>query len=183
MKLFLTILFLFLGINAQAQKCLFEIDNVDSVILLPNVQKVIEPQNYINSANQQIRRYVQLFSDGAMVVVEQKNCQTENISVSIFMPSGGNVEEGVKKVLLILSKMPEWKNRFDKIHMKTLQGDISSVRVKESIDKPINVIRDLKNEIKIEGKKTNVSWELNSREAGSGALFRTVFSVFVSVGG
>jgi hypothetical protein len=182
MKLFTFGLLIFAACSGYAQKCRFSMQDVGETIRLPNAQKVIEPQKYVDSLKQQSRRYVQSLSDGSMVVVEQKNCQIQDISVSILVPKGGNVAESAKVVLLTLFKMPEWKKWFDASHVKILQNEILSTRFKSSIDKPGDFSYGLDNEIIVRSQGTNVSWQLSNREAGSMSLFPSVFSVFVSVG-
>jgi hypothetical protein len=159
-KLLLLLFFLFTS-NSLAEPC--KIKMVDlSETLQSDGNKVITASNLTDIySNEPIRRYVQIFSDGSIVITEQKHLQLSNT----------------------LNKTEVWEKWFKPLNAaEILRNEISSTRFTSQIGKPGSISYSLDDKIFTKNENSEAILRLVNVEPGT-LPFEKIISLYIGVGG
>lgn len=76
-------------------------------------------------SNEPVMRTTMQFADGSLIIVEQKNCSIENLSISLFSASTFPENTETKRMGEVLKLTPFWKN--NGAQTRDVEGSMSSL--------------------------------------------------------
>lgn len=182
-KLWLLFLFLFAS-NAFAESCNIEMLDLTEALQSVGNAKVLTVSNMTDVySNEPIKRYVQLLSDGSIVVVEQKHCLIYNLTITILLPEGLSIDQVPLQLSKILNKTVTWKKWFKTLNaIKILRSEFSSTRFKSNIGKPGSFSYSLDDKITANNENSETILRLVNIESGT-LPFKQIISLYIGVGG
>jgi hypothetical protein len=181
-KLLLLLFFLFTS-NSLAEPC--KIKMVDlSETLQSDGNKVITASNLTDIySNEPIRRYVQIFSDGSIVITEQKHCMIYNLTITILLPEGLSIDKVPLQLSNTLNKTEVWEKWFKPLNAaEILRNEISSTRFTSQIGKPGSISYSLDDKIFTKNENSEAILRLVNVEPGT-LPFEKIISLYIGVGG
>ena len=182
-KLLLLIFFLFAG-NALAEPCKIEMSDLTETLQSAHKAKVLTVFNLTDVySNEPIRCYVQLLSDGAIVVVEQKHCLIYNLTITILLPEGLSVDKVPLRLANTLNKTVIWKKWFKTLDaVEILRNEFSSTRFSSHIGQPGGFSYSLDDKIMSKNENSEAILRLVNLDPGT-LPFKKIISLYIGVGG
>lgn len=176
-------LFLFAG-NAFANSCKITMLDLTEALNSAGTAKVLTVSNLTDAySNEPIRRYVQLLSDGSIVIVEQKHCLIYNLTITILLPEGLSIDEVPLKLSNTLKKTVTWKKWFKPLDAEEiLRSEFRSTRFKSHISQPGSFSYSLDDKIAAKNENSEVILRLVCLESGT-LPFKQIVSIYIGVGG
>jgi hypothetical protein len=181
-KLLLLFFFLFTS-NALAEPCKIEMVDLTEA-LQSDGNKVITAFNLTDThSNEPIRRYVQLLSDGSVVIVEQKHCLIYNLTITVLLPEGLPIDKVPSQLTNTLNKTVIWKKWFRKLDAEEiLRSEIGSERFTSNIGKIGSFTYSLDDKIRAESENSEALLRLVNLESDI-LPFEKIISLYIGVGG
>ncbi len=181
--LWLTIFFL-LASNIFAESCKIETFDLTEALQSAENSKVLTVSNLTDAySNEPIRRYVQLLSDGSIVIVEQKHCLMYNLTITILLPEGLSTDEVPVKLSNVLNKTVAWNKWFKTLDsIKILRSEFSSKRFQSHIGQLGSYSYSLDNKIVTKNENSEAVLRLVNIESGI-LPFNQIVSLYIGVGG
>ena len=142
-------LYFFLVVNALAEPCTVAMTDLSAALQSDSRGQVLGVSGLSDPySNEPVSRYVQLLPDGAMLVVEQKNCLMYNLTVTLLLPEGVALD-GVPEVLATtLAKTDVWEKWFGKLDAaQILRSEFASPRLSSQLNQPGSVSYPLDDKI------------------------------------
>jgi hypothetical protein len=183
MKKLLLLFFFIFTTTSFAEQC--KIGMVDlTEALQSDGNKVITAFNLTDThSNEPIRRYVQLVSDGSIVIVEQKHCLIHNLTITILLPEGLPIDNVPLQLSNTLNKTVIWKKWFKTLDaVEILRSEISSTRFTSDIGKPGSFSYSLDDKIRAKSENSETLLRLVNLESGT-LPFEKIISLYIGVGG
>jgi len=182
-KLWLLFFFFFAG-NALADSCKIEMVDLSEALQSAGNAKVLSVSDLTDvHSNEPIRRYVQLLSDGSIVIVEQKHCLMNNLTITILLPEGLSFGKVPLQLSNTLTKTVTWEKWFKTLDpVEILRSEFSSIRFKSHIEQPGDFSYSLDDKIFAKNENSETLLRLVNMEAGT-MPFEKIISLYIGVGG
>lgn len=180
----LLLLFLFaFTTNSFANQCKIEMVDLTEA-LQSDGNKVITAFNLTDPrSNEPIRRYSQFFTDGSIVIIEQKHYLIYNLTVTVLLPEGFPISKIPSQLSNTLNKTFVWKKWFRKLHAEEiLRNELGSERFTSNICKIGSFTYSLDDKIRAEDQNSEVLLRLVNLESEI-LPFERIISLYVGVGG
>lgn len=181
-KISLLFLILFAN-NAFAEPCKIEMPDLTEAIQSAGNAKVLNASNLTDVySNEPIRRYVQLLTGGSIVIVEQKHCLIQNLTITILLPEGLSVDKVPSQLANTLANTVTWKKWFNDLDaLKILRSEFGSKLFKSQIGKPGSFNYSLDNKIVTKNENSEAILRLVNVEVGT-LPFEHIVSLYIGVG-
>ena len=182
-KIWLLFFFLFVS-NAFAESCNIEMHDLAEALQSIGNAKVLSVSNLTDAnSNEPIKRYVQLLSDGSIVVVEQKHCLIYNLTITILLPEGLSIDKAPLQLSKILNKTVTWNKWFKTLNAEDiLRSEFGSTRFKSNIGKFGSFSYSLDDKVTAKNENSETILRLVNIESGT-LPFQQIISLYIGVGG
>lgn len=101
---------------------------------LPDVQAVSAANLMDRRSQEPIRRYVATFADGSIVVLEQKHCEVENLTATLFATEAVPGDAALAHLSNALASSDVWQREFGEAGRASLDGVFRSDRARNGMD-------------------------------------------------
>jgi hypothetical protein len=181
-KLLLLFIFLFIS-DALAEPCKIKMVDLTEALQAGGNGKVITANLTDIYSDEPIRRYVQLLSDGSIVIVEQKHCLMHNLTITVLLPEGLPIDKVPLQLSNTLNKTSVWKKWFKKLDAEEiLRNEFGSERFTSNIGKIGSFTYSLDDKIRAKSENSETILRLVNLESDT-LPFEKIISLYIGVGG
>lgn len=163
---------------------------IDIVDLTSQVQAITGSSTTVNSmdlidqhSKEPIKRYVQLLKDGSIMILEQKNCSINNLSLMLLLPENYPLKKASNLIEDILNITTVWKKWFHKLDVRDiLNREFSSERFLSSMNKSSQFSYSMDDKIKTTNENSEVVLSFVNLKSYF-TPYRNIISIYIGVGG
>ncbi len=182
-KWWISVFLLYVSI-VNAQSCDIEIKDLSSAISAGGKTQVLTLAELKDPYSEEpIRRYIQTFSDGTIVILEQKHCLMYNLTVTLLLTEGSTIDTSASRLANSLESAPAWNKWFSNLKAgDLLDKEFKSKRFKSYYEHNKNHSYPLDDKIFASNENSETLLRLVHLEAGT-LPFAKIISIYIGVGG
>jgi hypothetical protein len=172
------------NLDTEIQACEIEMNDLSKSIQSAKQKKIITLSGLVDpNSEEPIRRYVQAFSDGSLIIIEQKHCMMYNLTVTLLLSENATLDTVPERLASTLNKTVVWNKWFNTLDVeKILRSEFKSNQIKRKIGRVGSISYNLNDKIKTTDENSESHLRLVKLEAGI-LPFNRIISVYIGVGG
>ncbi|MEZ5591287.1 MAG: hypothetical protein R3F53_11535 [Gammaproteobacteria bacterium] len=176
--------FLFFCISFKADACSISIpDLTDALQAVTGSKAVISVDLTDQYSEEPIKRYVQTYDDGLVIILEQKYCLMYNLSLTLFLPESYPIEKAQHFLTETLEVTDLWKNSFTTLDAEAIfSSEFSSDRFLSKRIQSSQFSYPMDDAIKTEDENSEVILSFVNFESYT-MPYKNILSLYIGVGG